>query len=238
MTGLPPAILLDLDDTILHAGERTDALLQSALEMAAEFGPHAPETVADAVEAALVAYWKDSERRKRGRFALREVRRQVAAEAFAGVGAPELTEVLAHRLAERFSDIRDACIVPFAGAIEAVAELKARGVRLALITNGDGVTQRGKIERHGLAGFFDHIQIEGEHGFGKPEPEAYHHCMAALGMSAADCWIVGDDLEWEVSAPQKLGIHAVWHDHRGAGLPADSDVKPDRIIRALTELLA
>jgi putative hydrolase of the HAD superfamily len=38
-------------------------------------------------------------------------------------------------------------------------------------------------------------------------------------------------------APQRLGIFAIWIDVHGDGLPAGSIVKPDRIIRSLTELL-
>jgi putative hydrolase of the HAD superfamily len=88
-----------------------------------------------------------------------------------------------------------------------------------------------------LAHRFDHIQIEGEHGFGKPEEAAYRHALAALGVGPADAWMVGDNLEWEVVAPQRLGIYAIWYDGYGTGLPAGSTVRPDRIIRRLPELL-
>ena len=69
---------------------------------------------------------------------------------------------------------------------------------------------------------FDHIQIEGEHGFGKPEERAYLHAMEALGVTAPETWMIGDNLEWEVEAPQRLGIFAIWIDVHGAGLPAGS----------------
>jgi putative hydrolase of the HAD superfamily len=49
--------------------------------------------------------------------------------------------------------------------------------------------------------------------------------------------MVGDNLEWEVVAPQRLGIYAIWMDVHGEGLPAGSTIKPDRIIRSLTELV-
>jgi putative hydrolase of the HAD superfamily len=40
-----------------------------------------------------------------------------------------------------------------------------------------------------------------------------------------------------VEVPQRLGIYAIWIDVHGEGLPAESTIKPDRIIRSLTELL-
>ena len=98
---------------------------------------------------------------------------------------------------------------------------------LALVTNGAAAPQRAKVERFDLARRFDHVQIEGEHGFGKPEERAYLHAMQALGVAASETWMVGDNLEWEVAAPQRLGIYAIWHDVTGEGLPPDSPVKPD-----------
>jgi putative hydrolase of the HAD superfamily len=50
--------------------------------------------------------------------------------------------------------------------------------------------------------------------------------------------MVGDNLEWEVEVPQRLGIYAIWMDAHGDGLPADSKVTPNRIVRSLTELLS
>ena len=119
-----------------------------------------------------------------------------------------------------------------------MAALRARGVRLALITNGDGPGQRAKIERFSLAQRFDHIQIEGEHGFGKPDPRAYRHALASLKTEPKDAWMIGDNLEWEVSAPQALGLYAVWCDHGGGGLPRGATVAPDRIITTVPEVLA
>jgi putative hydrolase of the HAD superfamily len=49
--------------------------------------------------------------------------------------------------------------------------------------------------------------------------------------------MVGDNLEWEVAAPQRLGIFAIWFDAAGMGLPRDTHIRPDRIVASLPELL-
>lgn len=148
-----------------------------------------------------------------------------------------LTDDLAVRVADRFTAYREDEMFVFPGAHDAIDALKAHGVKLALVTNGAADTQRAKVERFALSHRFDHIQIEGEHGFGKPEERAYLHAMSALGVTAADTWMIGDNLEWEVEVPQRLGIYAIWMDVHGDGLPAGTTVTPDRIIRSLTELL-
>ena len=49
--------------------------------------------------------------------------------------------------------------------------------------------------------------------------------------------MVGDNLEWEVAAPQRLGIFGIWFDAACKGLPRDTHIKPDRIVASLSELL-
>jgi len=115
--------------------------------------------------------------------------------------------------------------------------LRARGLPLALVTNGDAGQQRDKIERHDLARYFGAILIEGEFGCGKPEERVYREALHQLGVGPGDAWMVGDHLEWDVLAPQRLGLTGVWIDREGAGLPAQADARPHRIIRSLSELL-
>src|SRR5262249_36467766 len=160
-----------------------------------------------------------------------------ASAALAASGHRALPDDLAIRLADRFTTYREEEMFVFPGAHEAIDRLKILGVKLALVTNGAADMQRAKVERFALTHRFDHIQIEGEHGFGKPEERAYLHAMDALGVTAAETWMVGDNLEWEVVTPQRLGIYAIWIDVHGEGLPAGSTIRPDRIIRSLTELL-
>ena len=44
------------------------------------------------------------------------------------------------------------------------------------------------------------------------------------------------NLEWDVAAPQALGMTGVWIDARGRGVPEHSSVRPDHIIRSLAAL--
>jgi putative hydrolase of the HAD superfamily len=68
-------------------------------------------------------------------------------------------------------------------------------------------------------------------------PNASNRAMGVLGVGPEETWMVGDNLEWEIVAPQRLGIYAIWHDGYGVGLPRNSPIRPDRIIRRLSELL-
>ena len=235
------AILFDLDDTILVAFGPAQWQWQRVI--AAYVGHLAPLSPAAAIAAIMDSsreLWADPARHKHWRHRIGEARRRIVADAFATLAAaghrvPE--RVVCDALADDYNVLHDAELRCFPGAHDTLDRLKQLGVKLALITNGAAAPQRAKVVRFALEHRFDHIQIEGEHGFGKPEERAYTHALEALGVSARETWMVGDNLEWEVAAPQRLGIHAIWHDGYGTGLPPDCPVRPDRIICRLSELL-
>ena len=238
MTQLPRAMLIDMDDTILSAYSRPELAWNIVATEFADELPLPPQRVAAAIVDSGRKFWATAE--AAWRMKLDEARHAVVKGGFATLadaGEAALPTDLAVRLADRFSAYREEQMFVFPGAHDAIDALKARGVKLALVTNGAAETQRAKVERFALTHRFDHIQIEGEHGFGKPEERAYLHAMEALGVTASETWMIGDNLEWEVVVPQRLGIYAIWIDVHGEGLPADTTIKPDRIIRSLTELL-
>ena len=238
---LPRAILFDLDDTLIHAhGGMEAAWLVVAQELADELAPLAPAEVAKAISAFARNFWADPQRHRLWRVRLRDARRAIVAGSFVGLanlGCPVPPAEVVQRLADRFTCHREEQMHLFPDTHTVIDALKLRGTRLALVTNGASEAQRAKIERFDLARRFDHIQIEGEHEFGKPDERAYLHALRQLGVDAQDAWMVGDNLEWEVSAPQRLGIFAIWFDGAAKGLPPDTHIKPDRIVASLTELL-
>src|SRR3977135_3570013 len=238
MRQLPRAMLIDMDDTILSAyGRPNIAWNNVTAEFSSELAPLLPQQVAAAITESGRKFWASAA--AEWRLKLAEARHEVVRGGFsvlAGAGHAALSLDLAIRLADRFTAYREEEMFIFPGAHDAIDALKAHGVKLALVTNGAAETQRAKVERFELTHRFDHIQIEGEHGFGKPEERAYLHAMQALGVTAKETLRIGDNLEWEVEAPQRLGIYSIWIDVHGEGLPAESAIKPDRIIRSLTEL--
>ena len=179
-------------------------------------------------------YFSDEDRHRRGRLEPDQMLGELCSGALARVGVTSRSA--GEKMAAGFRELRIDSVRAYPGALETLAELKARGVKLALITNGSIRVQRAKISRMNLEKYFDHVQIEEEFGAGKPEPSVYLHALECLGVDAANAWMVGDNLEWEVAAPQRLGMVGIWIDAAGKGLPDDTDVTPDRIIRSITEL--
>ena len=105
--------------------------------------------------------------------------------------------------------------------------------------NGGAADQRAKIDRHAVDRRFDAVLVEGEVGFGKPDPRIFRLALKRLEVTAADAWMIGDDLPWDIAGAQAVGIHGVWaRAHAAEGATGDGTVKPDRTVGTIAELLA
>jgi len=233
---LPKGILFDLDDTIIAFASVADQVWRDICDHYAEqTGLFSSEDLFQRIREMSNWYWSNKQRHKEGRKDLGAVRRLIVTHVFEKLGIDE--HALAIRIADDFSEKRIEAVHLLPGAEETLEYLTKRDVSLALITNGEAWMQREKIDRFNLKRLFKTILIEGELGYGKPEPEFYLRAITDLALEPQDVWSVGDNLEWEVEAPQKLGIYSIWNDYRGNGLPQDSQVRPDRIIKSISELV-
>ena len=120
---------------------------------------------------------------------------------------------------------------------ETLHTLRARGHRLALLTNGGALFQREKIVRFALAPLFDAIFVEGELGFGKPDPRVFARALRALGAEPHEALMTGNDLRSDIAGAKSAGIRAVWVYHARAGVPERAPARPDRVVGAIAELL-
>ena len=234
--GLPRAILFDLDDTIVAYEAVMDDVWRS---VCATFTPRIDGLEAEALLNAIQGYrrwfWSDPGRHRTGRLDPDVARHDLVPGALHRLGV--LAPALADEIAEAYSSQRDDAMRLLPGAIETLRRLRDAGVRLALVTNGNGQHQRRKIDKFALASLFDHILVEGEFGVGKPDERVYSHALDQLSTQPEDAWMVGDNLEWDVAGPQRLGISGIWVDSSKKGLPRSSAVSPHRIIAALPELI-
>lgn len=93
-------------------------------------------------------------------------------------------------------------------------ELQRKGYKLGLITNGDSMRQRKKIESLGLEEYFeDKIIISGDYNFNKPDDEIFkHYEKISLGSKFI---YVGDSYEHDVVGALKSGWGVIWINRRG-----------------------
>src|SRR5581483_4821368 len=207
---LPGVMLLDLDDTILDDSSLIEDGWRVACERYAGEYQIDPGELRRTIRESSEWYWGDPERHRLGRLDLDAARTDVVRLAMErlAIGHDEL----AARIARAYAEHREAGMEPLPEAVETVRWLRSQGCRLALLTNGAAEPQRRKISRFGLDHLFEAVFVEGEVGFGKPDDRIYRLALERLSANPADTWMVGDNLEWDVAAPQRHGLLGVWID--------------------------
>jgi putative hydrolase of the HAD superfamily len=231
--GLPRVLLFDLDDTILRfsAGQPNFWLL--ALER--HLPNHADHAaLLRAIESVSHEFWSVDAQAFWGRQNMLAARRRIACSAWLKHG---LLEAECHLVADEMTEGKEGHARPFDGAIDTLHQLRERGHRLGLLTNGSSLFQRKKLQRFELEALFELILIEGELGYGKPDRRVFQAALDFFGPEAKRAWMIGDNLTADIAGAQALGLYTVWHDPLGEGLPSPSRVVPDRVIRSLAELV-
>jgi len=125
-------------------------------------------------------------------------------------------------------------------SLAALATLEGRGLRMGCITNTI-LLDRGIHEalyRLGLVRYFRSAVVSSAMGFRKPHPSLFERALDELGVAPAEAVFVGDRLVDDVSGAQSVGMRAVLtHQYRQEALDG-SGVRPDAVIRRLSELPA
>lgn len=97
----------------------------------------------------------------------------------------------------------------FPATMPLLHELQRRGIALALVTSSDKVKMASLARQHPqLMAMFAAVVDGSMVSRSKPDPEGYLRGAAALGLDAADCWVVEDSLQG-VQAGQASGATVV-----------------------------
>lgn len=96
--------------------------------------------------------------------------------------------------------------------LEMLETLKAKGIKLALISNTDCFSVEKILEKFELRKYFDVVALSCERG--KLKSEMLPEVLDELGVSAEDALMVGDSPETDIEPAKKIGANAVLIDRR------------------------
>ncbi len=104
--------------------------------------------------------------------------------------------------------------------LPALAALRSRGVRTAIVSNSPWGSPSHLWREHiadlGLADRVDAAFFCGDCGWRKPAPQIFEYVLGRLGLTADRCLFVGDDARWDLAGPEAVGMRAVIIDRSGA----------------------
>jgi len=125
-------------------------------------------------------------------------------------------------------------------ALPVLAELRARGYRLGLISNtSDDKNVQQIIDQHGLRPYFEFIITSAAIGMRKPDGQIFQRALTHFGILPAAGAMVGDRLDADVLGANRLGIYSIWITRR-AVFPSDGElmIQPQAVISSLSDLPA
>lgn len=114
----------------------------------------------------------------------------------------------------------------YPGAAELLAELRSRGVKLGIITDGRPEGQRAKLEALGLYDLVDSVLITDELGgsrFRKPNDIAFRIMQTRLNVPYEQMVYVGDNPAKDFHAPRTLGMQWIYFQNKD-GLYSKDDI--------------
>jgi putative hydrolase of the HAD superfamily len=226
--------LFDLDDT-LHDDTATyrRAAERVAQDVAAERGVDAAVLLA-AYIAQAESFWKNLTADNLNT-PLVGVRAAMWRAALGAAGIDDAA--LAERCGVAYNRYRKDHLQIWPGALELLASLRARGLKLALVTNGFAETHREKIVLLQLEDAFDEVFIADEVGMLKPDPRLFALACERLGVAPVAAAMVGDRYERDIRGAHDVGLFTVWLNVRDETVPSGAP-QPDAIVTTIGEVEA
>ncbi len=228
----PLAVFFDLDDTLVdETGLMADCVRRVAEEMQETYPFLPPDLVVAAYLQASLEVWKRVTPAQPG-VTIPLMRRWTWEAALRRLGVAGPVEPFL----QRYTALRDGKVRPFPDARPVLEELRRRGYRTGLITNGESALQRWKLDRTSLASLLDPVVTSQELGRSKPDPEVFLEAARRAGVRPEASWMVGDLLHADVAGARAAGMTAVWVRRRPTQQPSGAP-EPHHVITSLTSLL-
>jgi putative hydrolase of the HAD superfamily len=98
---------------------------------------------------------------------------------------------------------------PYPDAIATLEALRARGLRLIVLSNWD-FSLHEMLANTGIDDLVDGAVSSAEHGIAKPDPAIFEHALALAGVGADAAWHVGDSLEADVAGAQAAEVKPIY----------------------------
>jgi putative hydrolase of the HAD superfamily len=216
------AVLLDALGTLVGFEDPAPRLRAG---LAARHGIEVSEAQAREAVLAEIAVYRAEHGAAGDRDTLAALRRRCASVVRAALGLDADLDALTPTVVDAFR------FAPFPEVPGVLAELRARGCALAVVSNWD-VSLHEVLEQTGLRPLVDAVVVSAEIGAAKPDPEPFRRALAALGVAAEDALHAGDQLDEDVAGARAAGVTPVLVDRAG-----DADAADIAVIASLEGLL-
>jgi 2-haloacid dehalogenase len=114
-------------------------------------------------------------------------------------------------------------------------QLKAQGLRLAILSNGAPGMLQSAATSAGIADLLDEIISVDDIKVFKPSPRVYQLASARLGIATEDIGFVSSN-SWDVAGATSAGLTAFWIQRAAAEPPEELGYRAAHVVHAITDL--
>jgi HAD superfamily hydrolase (TIGR02253 family) len=201
------AIFFDLDDTLLDAQTPyREAIAATCAEAGRRCASLDPKRLSAIYLEVAREMWRSFDLDLM-RESADEIRERVWAEALRQIGVDDVA--LVRELSDHYGAARKASHRLFPDVLSTLDRLHRR-YHLGIITNGMTEIQQDKIQRLGLAPYFDTVLISQEAGMRKPDPRLFRMALACVPCESHEAVMVGDSPDRDIAGARAVGMHALW----------------------------
>lgn len=108
-----------------------------------------------------------------------------------------------------YHNVKFALLRPFPETISTLINIKAKGYRLGVISNGITIKQWEKLIRLGIYPFFDEVVTSDEVGFEKPHGRIFEEALNRMGCSAEKSVMIGNKFTEDIMGAVNAGMSAI-----------------------------
>jgi putative hydrolase of the HAD superfamily len=224
VTGKYEAIIFDVNNTLLGYDDPwgfEKRFAAACRDLGSEVTPEDVRRAAQPAARQWVARKQTGARRASSEEQYRETMTWFYRSLLTGLHVPGDANRSADALYERFI-MREGFMPPFGDVVETLEQLRARGLRLGILSNYPPHLE-DTLKRHGLHGYFDFFVVSGVVGLEKPDPAIFELAVAQAGCPREEILYVGDDPDDDLRGAHQVGLEMVLIDRHGrlpdAGCP-------------------
>jgi 2-haloacid dehalogenase len=115
-------------------------------------------------------------------------------------------------------------------------QLKATGVRLAVLSNGEREMLKSATTSAGIDGLLDEIISVDDIKVYKPSPLVYQLASRRLALTTDDIGFVSSN-SWDVAGATSAGLTAFWIQRAAAEPPEELGYRAAHVVHAITDLV-